>query len=331
MAQHVESRELECFLVLAEELHFGRTAERLLVSQSRVSQLLRALERRVGARLVERTSRRVRLTPLGADLYADLAPAYAAVRAAVERTRSAAREVAGVLRVGFQGTVYRHMAAAIALFHRRHPECRVSVVELPLSDPFGAVHRGEVDAVTVLTPVAEDGLTLGATFSQYGRMLAVAADHPFARRSGVDVEDLARVALVPFADPAPAYWRADHAPDRTPQGRPIGHTEPVKTLQEGLTAVASGAGAMLVCRPTADYYRRDDVVYVPVSGMAASALALVWRTAAETAAIRAFQAVVAEALGSARARAGGGALQCGEEEPSAVPAGSVPSLEGMRT
>jgi DNA-binding transcriptional LysR family regulator len=329
MASSVESRELECFLVLAEELHFGRTAERLLVSQSRVSQLLRALERRIGARLVDRTSRRVRLTPLGADLHAGLAPAYAAVRAAVERTRSAAREVAGVLRVGFQGTVYRHMTAAIALFHERHPGCRVSVVELPLSDPFGALDRGEVDAATVLLPVAEDGLTLGATFSRRQRMLAVAAGHPFARRAGVDAEDLARVALVPFAEPAPAYWRADHAPDRTPLGRPIGHTEPVKTLQEGLTLVAAGAGAMLVCRPTADYHRRDDVVYVPVDGMTASALALVWPTAAETAVIRAFQAVVVETLGPAEARTGGDAPRPAVDRRTPPP-GVAPRLEAAR-
>lgn len=66
MAPSIDTREIEAFLVLAEELHFGRAGERLYVSQSRVSQLLRALERRVGAQLVERTSRRVRLTPLGA-------------------------------------------------------------------------------------------------------------------------------------------------------------------------------------------------------------------------------------------------------------------------
>lgn len=59
----LEIRELECFLALSEELHFGRAAERLYVSQSRISQLLRALEGRIGARLLDRTSRRVRLTP----------------------------------------------------------------------------------------------------------------------------------------------------------------------------------------------------------------------------------------------------------------------------
>lgn len=72
----LEMRELECFLVLAEELHFGRTGERLYVSQSRVSQLLRSLEGRIGARLVERTSRRVELTALGSRFLAQLRPAY---------------------------------------------------------------------------------------------------------------------------------------------------------------------------------------------------------------------------------------------------------------
>ena len=60
-------REIECFLVLAEELHFGRTGERLFISQSRVSQLISALERRIGTSLVARTSRRVHLTEFGAD------------------------------------------------------------------------------------------------------------------------------------------------------------------------------------------------------------------------------------------------------------------------
>ncbi len=87
----VEIRELECFLVLSEELHFGRAAKRLYVSQSRVSQLLGALERRIGGRLLERTSRRVSLTPLGETFLSELRPTYEALRAAVERARVNAR------------------------------------------------------------------------------------------------------------------------------------------------------------------------------------------------------------------------------------------------
>ena len=64
----LERHEIEAFLTLAEELHFGRTAERLHVSTARVSQTIRKLERRVGAPLFDRTSRRVELSPAGGQL-----------------------------------------------------------------------------------------------------------------------------------------------------------------------------------------------------------------------------------------------------------------------
>lgn len=84
-------REIECFLVLAEELHFGRTGERLFISQSRVSQLISALERRIGTRLVARTSRRVHLTEFGAEFLASLAPAHRALSAVIDDARTKAR------------------------------------------------------------------------------------------------------------------------------------------------------------------------------------------------------------------------------------------------
>lgn len=91
----LDARELEAFLALADELHFGRAGERLYVSQSRVSQLLRSLESKVGARLVDRTSRRVRLTPLGEQLLAGLRPAFDAIVETIEEVREVARGVGG--------------------------------------------------------------------------------------------------------------------------------------------------------------------------------------------------------------------------------------------
>lgn len=79
----VELRELRIFLALAEELHFGRTAERLHISQPGVSEAVRSLEARIGARLVERTSRRVSLTLTGEELRSNLIPALAAVAIAI--------------------------------------------------------------------------------------------------------------------------------------------------------------------------------------------------------------------------------------------------------
>jgi len=71
----IERHEAEAFLALPEELHFGRTAERLHVSAARVSQTIRRLERRVGVPLFRRTSRRVELTPVGRQLHDETRPA----------------------------------------------------------------------------------------------------------------------------------------------------------------------------------------------------------------------------------------------------------------
>ncbi|QCX76637.1 Hca operon transcriptional activator [Streptomyces sp. YIM 121038] len=290
----VEIRELECFLVLAEELHFGRAGERLYVSQSRVSQLLAALEQRVGARLVERTSRRVRLTPLGERFRAELRPAYTELTAVVDRAKEAARGVEGRLRIGFQGTADARLMEAITTFQRRHPGCVTQIAEVPFADPFGAVRQGEVDVAIVLLPVAEPDLVLGPLFSRQQQTVAVSVRHPFAGRERLAAAELHGTPLIAAAPPAPAYWREAHAPSALP-------APAVRTLQEGLTLVAAEQGAMLLCRPTAAYHGREDVVFVPVDGVPDSVLGMVWHRDGETERVRAFARAVTEATAVAAA------------------------------
>lgn len=290
----LEVRELECFLVLAQELHFGRTGERLYVSQSRVSQLLGSLERRVGARLVSRTSRSVRLTPLGARFRDALGPAYGALRDVVDDARHAAREVAGRLRIGFQGTADDRLLAAVTAYQDRYAGSSIEITEVALSDPFGPVHRGEVDAAVVLLPVQEEELVLGPVFSRQPQRLTISTRHPLAARCEVSAEELADVALICAAAPAGEYWRRAHAPLVTPRGRPIPEGPAVTTLQEGVWLIAAGRGAMLLCEPTAAYHRRADVVDIPVTGLPETALGLVWHRDHENARIRALSSVVAE-------------------------------------
>ncbi|MFD3413036.1 LysR family transcriptional regulator [Streptomyces cyaneofuscatus] len=293
----LDARELEAFLALAEELHFGRAGERLYVSQSRISQLLRSLESRIGARLVERTSRRVRLTPLGEQFLAGLRPAFDSIVKTIDEARDMARGVGGRLRIGFQGTANDQVVNAIALFQSRYPECATEIVEIPFSDPFGPVHRREVDTAVVLMPVQEGELVLGQVFSKQPQSLAVSTRHPFAKRTALDAEDLAACSLIGVHGAAPEYWRRARAPAATPGGLPIPTGPSVSTLQEGLALVQAGRGAMLLCHPTADYYGRRAVTFVPLTGLQDSFLALVWHRNHETARTRAFsQALAAVAV-----------------------------------
>ncbi|MBB5939772.1 LysR family transcriptional regulator [Streptomyces zagrosensis] len=289
----VETRELVCFLALSEELHFGRAAKRLYVSQSRVSQMLVSLERRIGAQLLERTSRRVRLTPIGERFLAALRPAYTALWEAVEDACTAARGVEGVLRVGFQGMADEWIMGAIGAFKNRYPACEVAAVEIPLADPFGAVQGGEVDAMVVGLPVEEPDLVIGTVLWKQPQILAVSIEHPLASRPAVTAEELAGCCLIGLTGPAPRYWRETMAPSATPAGRPIPRGPLVCTLQEGLTAVATQRGTMLFGAPTATYHKRGDIAFVPVVGLPEPTLVLVWSRAKETERIRALNQAIA--------------------------------------
>jgi DNA-binding transcriptional LysR family regulator len=284
----MEFRELECFVVLSEELHFARAAERLYLSPGRVSQLIRSLETRVGARLFDRSSRRVRLTPLGERFLADLRPAYDGVAGAVDRVRAAARQVVGVLRVGFLGTPSEAVTGAVEAFERRHPECRVELAEVQLSDPFGKVRAGRVDVAFTLLPVDEPDLETGPGLNSVPHLLAVSSRHPLAGRRSVAAEELAEVPLVGLDCSAPPRWRELVAPSVTPGGRAIPVAASVATSQEGLMLVALNRGSMLMCAPTAANEGRPGVMFVPVTGLPPSVLGLTWRRGSGTAAVRAF-------------------------------------------
>jgi DNA-binding transcriptional LysR family regulator len=290
----MEFRELECFVVLSEELHFARTAERLYLSPGRVSQLMRSLETRIGGRLFHRTSRRVRLTPLGERFLADLRPSYDGLANAVSRAKAAAREVTGVIRVGFLATPTDVVTGSVRAFERRYPGCEAELVEIPLSDPFGKLRAGQVDIAFTLLPVNEPDLATGEGLNRVSYQLGVSTRHPLAARASIGAEELADLSLIGLNGPAPRTWRERVAPSATPSGRPISLAGTVATVQEGLTQVALNRGGMLFCTPTAAHHGRPDVSFVPVTGLPPSILGLTWVKSAETMAIRAFNDAAAE-------------------------------------
>ncbi|TCP47313.1 LysR family transcriptional regulator [Tamaricihabitans halophyticus] len=274
---HVQ--QIECLLALADELHFGRAAERLGLSQSRVSQLIAALESRVGARLVERTSRRVALTRIGSQFVSEVRPAYRTLLRTFTRARDRAlRGAVEELRIGFTGMIYEEITASFRVLYDTHG-IAVHAHDLPLGSPFAAVLDGEVDAVIAELPVHEPELTVGYRFAAKDQFIALSVDHPLACREAVEVEHLAELDLLHRAGDAPDYWKAAHTPPATPAGVPIQSSTGITTIQQGMTLVASGRHALLVCQPLAEHNTRTDLRFVPVRGLEASSqLGLVWRT-----------------------------------------------------
>jgi DNA-binding transcriptional LysR family regulator len=289
----VEQRDIEIFLTLADELHFGRAAERLHVSTARVSQSIKKLERRIGAPLFQRTSRRVEPTPIGRRLCDRLRPAYQQIQQALDEATAAGRGVHGTLRVGFVGAAAGQFVLEVAeAFRAEHPDCEVQFREKQFGAGLGPLRAGEFDMLLATVPVfgaQEADLTAGSVLFEEDRLLAVSARHPFAHRRSVPFADVARTTVLRTPPTVPGYW--DHAlvPQHMPDGRPVERGPSFGTVQEMLALVGAGFGTYPVPTQAMSFHARPDVAYVPIHDAPPHQWRFVWLSAAETARIRAFE------------------------------------------
>lgn len=198
---------LRYFAALAEELHFGRAAERLAITQPPLSSGIKALEDELGVRLFERTSKRVALTPAGHAYLAEVRVALDRVARASETARAVAAGQQGRLDIGFAGSmVYREMPRIVRAFAARAPGIEVNLREMSSSEQIEALlrrqlHAGFVNASTVpprlaCQPLAADHF-----------LCCLPEGHALARESAVPLPALAQESVVMFRrDVAPANY-----------------------------------------------------------------------------------------------------------------------------
>ncbi|MEV5318164.1 LysR family transcriptional regulator [Streptomyces sp. NPDC052687] len=291
-----ERLELEAFLTLAEELHFGRTAERLHVTTGRVSQTIKQLERRVGTDLFERTNRSVRLTPLGLRLYEDVRPAYEQLRTAMDRAVAAVRRARSTLRVGYVGAAAGQVVHRAAdLFARQEPDCLVRARETQVAEALQRLRAGDVDVLVTSLPLAASDIAVGPVIFSEARMLAVPSRHPLSGRTAVVMEDLGDIPLLRLAGALPGDWPSDRWPERTPEGRLIRSGPRFETFQEALHLVGTGSGGVIVGAQVTRFYGRPDITYIPFSDAPPVDWAPVWLKSGTTPLVRAFAHTAREA------------------------------------
>ncbi|MGW5354860.1 LysR family transcriptional regulator [Streptomyces sp. NPDC004031] len=289
----MELRDIEIFLALAEELHFGRAAERLFVSQARVSQAIAKQERRLNAVLFDRGNRRdVRLTAVGRQLRDDLLPVHASVHESLERARVAARRVGNTVRVGMIPGNVHYLRGYWREFRARCPQLALEFGHAPFSDPFAALREGELDVLVTWLPVEEDDLTVGPVLFADGRAVAVSVDHELAGRERVPVEMLADFAITSAR--MPSYWGNTLVPLYTPAGRLIARGPLVTDMERLLSLISHGEVFHLLPAHSVPYWSRPDIAWRPADGLPPLTFAMVWRTESEGDAIRSLARVAAD-------------------------------------
>ncbi|MDP9793971.1 DNA-binding transcriptional LysR family regulator [Catenuloplanes nepalensis] len=181
----MELKALRYFVTVAEELHFGRAAERLHIVQPAVSQQVARLERELGVQLLERTSRRVRLTPAGLRVLA----AARETLAAAARVRVVAGAGAARLRVGVESCVTDRLDRAVKRLREGDRPTEPVLIDLPMPARLDAVRGGDLDVALVRGTVTAPGLTVARAWSEPLHVV-VAREHPVAGQEAVRFGDL---------------------------------------------------------------------------------------------------------------------------------------------
>ena len=198
--QDLDLRRLRYFVALAEELHFGRAAERLHITQPALSRQIRRLEQDVGVGLLTRSSRRVELAPAGRQLLEDAGPLLAAATAAGRRVmRAAAGRVA--LTVGFMAG--DPIIALVRAFDATHHDTDVEVQRINWPDQPGALLNDQVDISFVHLPIDDNGLALAHLYSS-PRLALLPGSHDLAERAEISIGELADDPVVLHGAPAPS-------------------------------------------------------------------------------------------------------------------------------
>lgn len=198
----MELRHLRYFIAVAEELHFGRAAEQLGISQPPLSQQIQALEEELGARLFERTNRRVALSAVGRLFLPEARQVLAQLEQAVDVARRAQRGELGELKVGFTASApfTSTIPRAIRAFRQACPEVHLDLRELSSRGVAEAVREGrlQVGMLRPLAPLPEDLVALELFAEPLVAVLPV--DHPLAgaREEGVRLAALGEEPFVFF-------------------------------------------------------------------------------------------------------------------------------------
>jgi DNA-binding transcriptional LysR family regulator len=201
----LELRHLNAFVAVAEELHFGRAAARLQISQSPLSQSIRALEAELGVDLLERTTRRVTLLPAGEAFLPHAREALAAATHAVEDARAAAAGELGRLSIGFTGSMTYLLLPVLAKALRAQlPRLQLELHgEMLTPDQVDGLISGRLDLGLLRPPLEHPGLR----FEPIGAeplVAALPATHPLARLTKVPVGKLENEPFITY----PSHFRS---------------------------------------------------------------------------------------------------------------------------
>lgn len=292
----MELRHLKYFVTVAEELHFGRAAERLGIAQPPLSQQIKALEQEMGVLLLFRTKRHVELTGAGEVFAREARKIMATVDQAVHVAQRASRGEIGELDVGFvSGAVYGKVPSIFRLMRNRYPEISLVLKDLTTEEQLEAIKAHRLDIGLIRPPVIDSQSLIMQVIDREPLVVALPRSHRLAGQRKISLGALAEEPFIQVPrHVAPGFYdlfislcaNAGFLPQIVQEAR---------TTQTIVSLVAVGMGISIVPASLRGL-QRTGVVYRPMEGPAATTeLAVIWRQGDENPALHRFLEIIREA------------------------------------
>lgn len=279
----IDLRELRYFVAVAEDLHFSRAAARLFIDQPTLSRHIRQLEKQLGVRLLDRTTRSVTLTVAGQAFLHRSRELLATADSAAAFVQEAAAGHVGVLKIGMLAQIAGDLRAeAFRAFEKRYPNVELRPTGgYPYVDPTYGLVSGETDVSFVWEPIVHPEIETRVLFEE-PRYFVFASDHPLAEQSVVSLEDIEDEAFCGFPpeyydDPTVALWADFYQLQPRPDGRrrPVGAE--VTNRDEWVDALIRGRAISTTPYSTAMFYNFPGVTFVPSEGIEPARISIAWR------------------------------------------------------
>ncbi|MFJ3339127.1 LysR family transcriptional regulator [Streptomyces sp. NPDC086766] len=292
------AHQLRLFLMLSEELHFGRAAARLFMAQPALSQQIRTLEDRLGTALFARAGQGVHLTACGQALVVHAQEAIRALDRVRATAETFARELRGHLVIGAIGAeaATPHAHAILAEMRRQHPHIIVEIRSVGFVTQIEALARGDVDAA-FLRPPLPSGLR-NLPLAMEPRVACLPAGDPLAVKERIHIAELAGHPVVDVPPEVPRAWRDGWALNPRPDGTPVRFGPEAADIEAVLLAVAAGRGMTFLPSSARHLYPRPGIAYVDVADIPPSTSALAWIPGGNRPLLNAFVATASNTVAS---------------------------------
>lgn len=261
----MDLRHLRCFTTLAEELHFGRAAERLHIEQSPLSRTIKELEEELGAQLFDRDRRGTRLTRAGDVFLQDVRRVFVTMKQACENARAVYAGNQGILRIAISdGAIDPRLSSFLACCREDEPEIEVRLTETSLAEQLRGLRSGDFDIGIAYTNEVNDGV-IAEPLWRDPIMSIIPARHPLLVHKEVALDELLRFPLV-LCNPqiCEGYHRALSRILWSIGREPV-VVDHVASTELMLALVAAGYGVGFMSLPRTMIYRYPNVVVRPLA------------------------------------------------------------------